>query len=96
MKYKNDDSKKSYEGELGINYLKIKQGSQLQYKFSNKEDADKSTLLIQKADTKEKVKELVLDDNSVETSIPQGKYIYNFLIEWKNGSAKFIKLIEVE
>lgn len=84
----------NYEGELVNNYLKIKQNSKLQYMSSK--SIDKCTLLIQRADTKEKVKEITLDNNNANTSISQGKYIYTFSLEWKNGSAKFIKLIEIE
>ena len=92
--YRDNSTERNYQIDLGNSYIKVKQGSNLQYKSSNSKS--KCTLLIQMSDTKEKVKEVVLDKNSVDTSIPQGKYIYNFLIEWNNGSAKFMKLIEIE
>ena len=93
--YKQDDFEKDYkQDDFGNSYLDIKQGEKLEYKLLNREG--KCTLLIQKSDNKEIVKEIVLDNQKVDTSIPKGKYIYNFLTEWENGSAKFIKLIEIE
>ena len=93
--YKEDDSEKNYnQDDFGNSYLDIKQGEKLEYKLLNRKG--KCTLLIEKADSKETVKEIVLDNQKVDTSIPKGKYIYNFLIELENGSAKFIKLIEIK
>lgn len=94
VEYNDSLTEKSYQGESGNNYLKIVQDDKLLYKSSK--SIDKCTLLIQKADVKEKVKEITLDDNNVDTSIPQGKYIYTFSVYWENSSAKFIKLIEIE
>jgi hypothetical protein len=94
VEYKINGVEKNYGGEFGTSHLKIKQGNKLQYKSSASEN--KCTLLIESLDTKKKVKEVVLDNNNVDTSVPQGKYIYNFLVEWKDGSAKFIKFIEIE
>ena len=94
VEYKDNGIEKSYQGDIGNNYLKIKGDSKLQYKPSK--SIDNCTLLIQRADSKEKVKEINLDNNNVVTSIPQGKYIYTFSTEWRTGSAKFIKLIEIE
>lgn len=81
VEYKDNDTEKSYQGEQGNNYLRIKKNSKLQYKSSKSED--KCTLLIQRSDTKEKVKKIALDTNNVDTTIPQGKYIYTFSLEWK-------------
>lgn len=92
--YKDNDTEKSYQGEQGNNYLRIRKNSILEYKSSKSEE--KCTLLIQRSETKKKVKELALDTNDVDTTVPQGKYIYTFSLEWKNGSAKFIKLIEIQ
>lgn len=93
--YKENDSEKNYnQDDFGNSYLDIKQGEKLEYKLLNRKG--KCTLLIEKSDNKETVKEMVLDNQKVDTSIPNGKYIYNFLIEWENGSAKFIKLIEIK
>lgn len=93
--YKENNSEKNYnQDDFGKSYLDITQGTNLQYKLFNRKGT--CTLLIQNSDTNETVKEIVLDDKSVDTSIPKGKYIYNFLINWENGSAKFIKLIQIE
>ena len=93
--YKQDDFEKDYnQDDFGNSYLDINQGEKLEYKLLNRKG--KCTLLIEKSDSKEAVKEIVLDNQKVDTSIPKGKYIYNFLVEWENGNAKFIKLIEIE
>lgn len=94
VEYQENDDKSSIEGTVGTNYLKLKQYSKLEYKSSK--SIDKCSLLIQNVETKEKVKEVILDTHNVITNIAQGKYIYTFFTEWKNGNAKFIKYIEIE
>jgi len=94
INYQDNNTKHNYEAQLGNNYLKVSQNSQVDY-YSSK-DIDSCTLLIQNAETKEKVEEIVLDSNIVKTNIPQGKYIYTFSTKWKNGSSKFIELIEIQ
>jgi hypothetical protein len=98
--YKYKGTKKHSDETLGNIYIKIKQGAQAQCRVTNLySDESKCTLTIQKSDTKEKIKEVVLNNNdlnNLDTSIPKGKYIYSFSMDWKNGSAKFIGLIEIE
>lgn len=94
LEYQDKDIIRVTKGEVGTDYLKLKQGSKLEYKSS--ESIDKCTLLIQNMESKEKVKEVILDTYKVDTDISQGKYIYTFFAEWKDGSAKFIKFIQIE
>lgn len=95
VEFEENNTKNFYnQGDFGNNYLKISQGKNLQYKLFNREG--QCTLLIQNSDTNEIIKEIVLTDENIDTSIDKGKYIYTFLIEWENGSSKFIKLIEIQ
>lgn len=94
IEYQDNNTKNKLQGDYGTSYLKIKQHSKLE--FVSTKSIDKCTLLIQKAETKEKVKEQTLNYDTVDTNIPPGKYIYTFSTKWEGGSAKFIEMVEIE